>query len=161
MPRLAFALFVFASSCTPAATPAPPGTPTDAPRPVADHLAWLVGAWAATTPQGEVVERWHRADDGALVGRSETRSGDEVVFFEALRIEFDADGRATYLASPMGRTPPTPFRETLPRQPDRLVVENPDHDFPQRITYTRTGDALRAEIAGGGREAAWEYQRAR
>jgi hypothetical protein len=32
---------------------------------------------------------------------------------------------------------------------NRLVFENPAHDFPQKITYTRiTGDSLLAEISG-------------
>jgi hypothetical protein len=46
----------------------------------------------------------------------------------------------------------------------RVVFENPDHDFPQRIIYERNGDVLNARIEGrmGEREQAmtWSYRKA-
>jgi hypothetical protein len=33
---------------------------------------------------------------------------------------------------------------------ERIVFENPTHDFPKRVTYQRSGDRLTASIDGGG-----------
>ena len=43
----------------------------------------------------------------------------------------------------------TPVAVKLTQSPDSSArFENPQHDFPQRIEYRRTGHALHAEIAG-------------
>jgi Domain of unknown function (DUF6265) len=66
--------------------------------------------------------------------------------FEFLRIE-RTSGNVDYVAQPQGR-PPTRFRMT-DSSATHAEFANPEHDFPQRIRYTREGDLLRAEISGG------------
>ncbi len=131
------------------ATPTPAGL---------DALEFLVGTWVAETPEGRVTEQWAREGD-ALVGRSETVAGEQQSFYETLRIELQ-DGVATYLASPMGRTPPTAFQRTDDGSDANVAVfENPEHDFPKRIRYARQGERLTATIDGDGKGATWEYRR--
>jgi len=50
-------------------------------------------------------------------------------------------------ASPGGRFPTTEFA-LVDLDDQRAVFSNPDHDFPQRITYQRDGNRLHAEIEG-------------
>jgi hypothetical protein len=70
-----------------------------------------------------------------------------MVAFECLRIEARQNG-IFYVAQPNGR-PPTSFRLTM-IDDSTAVFENPDHDFPKRITYARSGaDALTAKVDGG------------
>ena len=81
--------------------------------------------------------------------------------FEYLRIQRTPSG-IVYLASPAGRDP-TPFPLTT-LEDRRVVFENPDHDFPQRITYwlDETG-ALHArvegDVNGDTRTDEWVWQR--
>lgn len=164
-PVLAFAIL---AGCRPSAAPSEaPSTPRDAASPrvesrataSVDALAFLVGTWVAETPEGRVTEAWAKEGD-ALVGRSETVAGEQQSFHEDLRIEAK-DGVLVYLASPMGRTPPTEFRRTDDGSAAGIVVfENPAHDFPKRIRYEQNGDRLTARIDGDGKGATWEYRRA-
>ena len=69
------------------------------------------------------------------------------VAFEFLRISKIA-GLATYLAQP-GGSPPVAFTRTDGGE-DWVRFENPQHDFPQRVEYRRSGQALQATITGPG-----------
>jgi hypothetical protein len=81
--------------------------------------------------------------------------------FEFLRIEKTSDG-ITYFAAPKGRNPPTPFKAV--RIEDRRVVfENPQHDYPQRVIYWREADGtMHARIEGNERgkekSSEWTWQ---
>jgi hypothetical protein len=67
--------------------------------------------------------------------------------FEFLRIVV-RDGTPVYIAQPNG-VPPTEFTATS-RTADRVVFENPSHDFPKRVIYQRTSaDGLTASVDGG------------
>ncbi|MFO0635350.1 MAG: DUF6265 family protein [Nannocystaceae bacterium] len=145
-------------ACRPTAQPTTPTTNPASPA-VAPSLDWIVGTWQANTPQGVVTEQWSHGEAGSLLGRSETKQGDTVVFFEQMRLQRADDGTVTFLAQPMGRTPATPFRAVPPWSSQQLTVENPDNEFPQRIEYRRDGDTLTATISGAGQRARWDYHR--
>jgi hypothetical protein len=114
-------------------------------------LAWMTGHWAHRQGDLRTEEHWTQPAAGTMLGVSRLMSGDRTVFFEYLRIEKTPEG-VFYFASPKGRDPATPFR--LVEQGDRRVVfENLEHDFPQRITYWIDEDgALRATTWGEGEE---------
>src|SRR5260221_8026027 len=82
----------------------------------------------------------------------------KTVFFEFLRIEERPDG-VFYVAQPRGK-PPTDFR-LVRFEKGTAVFENPEHDFPKRIIYTRTGeDTLLASVEGdaSSKEKAEEFR---
>lgn len=123
--------------------------------------AWMVGCWAQQQDDERVTECWLAPDGSSMFGINKTVRGGRTVAYEYLRIEFEPKG-TTYFASPMGRTPPTAFR--LVSHTDGVAVfENPEHDFPRRITYRRDGDVLhaRAEGAMTGKPLAltWSWER--
>ena len=67
--------------------------------------------------------------------------------FEFLRVVVK-DGKAVYVAQP-GGAPPTEFVASSATA-ERIVFENPAHDFPKRVIYQRSGpDRLTASIDGG------------
>ena len=83
-----------------------------------------------------------------MLGMSRTVAGDKTVEFEYLRIEQRADG-IYYVAHPKARCPGTDFKLTRASATE-AVFENPQHDFPKRIIYRKTGDdSLTATIDGG------------
>lgn len=124
-----------------------------------EQLAWLAGAWTGKSGGASIEERWSPIAGGAMLAISRTVSGSRMVAFEYLRI-VERDGGLVYIAQPNGR-PPTEFVLTL-IEDGRAVFENPLHDFPQRIEYTRQGEAgLRATISdlAGGRAQSFEFKR--
>ncbi len=128
---------------------------------VPEPLEWMTGRWMSEEG-GRVTEELRTAPRrGSLLGVSRTCPADRMVAFEYLRIEEGPEG-VTYLASPQGRQPPTPFR-LVEHGAARAVFENPDHDFPQRIIYWREGDRLSARVEGrqGGEplSAQWSWRR--
>lgn len=115
--------------------------------PSMSDLTWITGTWAATTGTTTVEEQWTTVASNGLLGMGRTLSGDRMVSFEFLRIVARDDG-IFYIAQPGGRSP-TEFKLTK-ADGTMVVFENPDHDFPKRIVYTRQGeDAMTAWVDGG------------
>ena len=109
-------------------------------------LAWLAGGWQGGMGKAQIEEHWIQPAGGTMLGLSRTVAGGRTVAFEFLRIESRADG-AVYVAQPQGR-PPVEFKLTQ-RSENRAVFENPQHDHPKIIRYSKEADgSLRAEIEG-------------
>ena len=129
--------------------------------PTLADLSWISGNWQ-TAPGGrrQIEEHWTQAAGGSMMGMSRTVAGDKTVEFEYLRIEQRADG-VYYVAHPKARCPGTDFKLTRASATE-AVFENPQHDFPKRIIYRKTGDdGLTATVdAGEGSKAiSFVYQR--
>ena len=74
-----------------------------------------------------------------------------MVSFEFLRIA-ERDGSLVYIAQPGGR-PPTEFALTA-ISTDSATFENPTHDFPKMIRYSRRADgSLEARVSDGGKKS--------
>jgi len=111
------------------------------------ELAWMTGHWASRDGELRMEEHWTQPAAGSMMGINRMMSGERTLSFEFLRIVAGPDG-VVYLASPGGRNPPTPF-PLVDVDGTRAVFENPDHDFPRRITYWLDGDgSLNALIEG-------------
>jgi len=125
-------------------------------------LAWIAGAWQTESGRRQTEEHWTQAAGASMMGMSRTVAGDKTVEFEYLRIEQRADG-IYYVAHPKARCPGTDFKLTRASATE-AIFENPQHDFPKRIIYRKTGDdALTASIDGGeGTKAmTFAYRRAK
>jgi hypothetical protein len=112
-----------------------------------DPLDWIQGDWCGGSDNERIEEHWLSAHGGLRLGLGRTLKGSRTASFEFLRIEVVA-GVATYMGQPQG-VPPTAFKRTAGGN-NWVRFENPQHDFPKRIEYRRTGNALHAEIAGPG-----------
>lgn len=123
-------------------------------------LEWLSGRWLETTERGQTEELWTQPR-GEMMAAANTAVRGGRASFEFLRI-VARDGRLVLLASPGGRMPPTEF--VLQDQAgQRVVFENPTHDFPTRIVYSREGEQLTAriegQINGQPRSIQWVFRR--
>lgn len=121
-------------------------------------LAWLAGGWQGTAGKAQIEEHWIQPAGGTMLAVSRTVAGGRTVAFEFLRIETRADG-AVYVAQPQGR-PAVEFKLTQ-RSANRVVFENPQHDHPKIIRYSKELDgSLRAEIEGDekGRHKKMEFR---
>lgn len=122
-----------------------------------DSLAFMAGSWVKGDRVDRDEEHWTAPLGGLMVGVQREVRGGRARGFEFFRIE-EREGSLFYLAQPRGR-PATAFR-VKELSSSRVVFENPEHDFPQRILYwlERPGE-LRARIEGtvDGRAAAMDY----
>ena len=117
-------------------------------------LSFMSGTWCSEPDAGGTVleEHYTTPTQNLMVGVTRFVRDGRTVSHELSRIELR--GEAVVLtAMPSGQTP-VPFTLTE-AGPARAVFENPDHDFPVRILYTRTETGLVARIEGqdgAGRE---------
>ena len=112
-------------------------------------IAWISGAWQTeASGRRQIEEHWTSVAGQSMLGMSRTVAGDKTVEFEYLRIEQRADG-VYYVAHPKARCPGTDFKLTRASATE-AVFENPQHDFPKRVIYRKSGDdSLTASIDGG------------
>jgi hypothetical protein len=112
-----------------------------------EGLAWLEGSWDRETRRGVTTERWSRLDDGNYRGDAIVAPPDGPDrTIERLQLVLRAD-EVIYIAEPVGQTR-TEFTLTSWNETE-FVFENPEHDFPTKIVYTRTGDGtMTATISG-------------
>lgn len=112
--------------------------------------AWMAGSWCLSRNGEQIEEVWLAPAGGLMLGMGRTTAGSgQRTHFEFMRIEL-RDGTTTYLAQPQGRLA-TAFK-LIEADSSSARFENPAHDFPKRIEYRRDGNAMRAEIAGPGRD---------
>lgn len=135
----------------------------DAPARKLEDLAWMAGSWLERKPGVETEEHWIAPKGDVMLGVSRTVRESGKTSFEFLRIARTPAG-ISYFACPSGR-PATEFKlvETAEKESQKKVVfENREHDFPQRIIYWLDDGSLRARIEGtiGGqsRSQEWHWQ---
>ena len=115
----------------------------------ADALGWLAGCWELRQGPRVTLEMWMPPAGGFMLGGSRTTVNGQVREFEQLRLAWQRD-TLVYTAVPSGQKE-TSFRTTTVSE-GGFTVENPAHDFPQRISYRKRGaDSLVARIEGGTR----------
>jgi hypothetical protein len=111
-----------------------------------DRVGWLQGCWRSSQGQSMVDEQWMAPGGGSMIGMSRTVRGRDTTAYEFVLIT-EQEGRLAYRAHPSGQAPAT-FLSTEATD-TRVVFENPQHDFPQRIGYRREGaELLHAWIEG-------------
>lgn len=108
--------------------------------------AWLAGCWKQRGGNRESLEMWMPPAGGLMLGASRTIVGGAVREYEQLVIKVE-NGKLVFTATPSGQQTAS-FTATSVTDTG-FVVENPQHDFPQRIIYRRRGtDSLLAQIEG-------------
>lgn len=122
-------------------------------------LAWIAGTWEGKSGNVRTEEHWTRPAGGLILGVHRDLFDSGRYFFEYLRIE-KRGSDIFYIAMPNGENK-TEFRLTE-LDDHRVVFENPEHDFPQKIVYVREGDTLTATIEGFAngerRSSGWRWK---
>lgn len=127
--------------------------------PVPADLNWLSGYWMACSDDREVAEYWSDARGGVLFNTTINLRGDRISSERTVMMM--VEGRLSFVYEPTGPNVVFPL-VTLEGQ--RAVFENPDNEFPQRVIYSRDGDALTGRIEGTidgePQSMEWVYQAA-
>jgi hypothetical protein len=112
-----------------------------------DQLAWLAGCWASERGEAGSGEQWMAPAGGTMFGVGRTVRGARTVEHEFMQIRTGADGKLVFIALPSGqRETSFPLASIGERE---VVFENPQHDFPTRVSYRlQADDRLVARIEG-------------
>ncbi len=114
-----------------------------------EQAQWLIGTWENKISTGSIYETWTRKSESEFSGQSYMVKEKDTLVFETIALVSKQDG-LFYIptVNNQNNASPVPFLST--RSSDtQLVFENPKHDFPQVITYTKISqDSLVAEISG-------------
>ncbi len=109
-------------------------------------LGWMAGCWEQVSGGRVTTESWMPPSGGMMVGGSRTVANGQARAFEHLRIMTRQEG-VVYTAVPSGQTE-TDFLAVLVSD-SMVTFENPEHDFPQRISYRKlSADSIVARVEG-------------
>lgn len=100
-------------------------------------LKWLIGKWEGTAGRAQLSETWEISNDMTMVGIGVTIVKSDTVVRENLQIHLMGN-HLGYIASP-NNSPPT-FFTLIESINDKWTFENKEHDFPQRIIYSKKGN---------------------
>jgi len=123
---------------------------------VAD-LAWLQGCWRLDDGSRIVDEQWMAPRGGTMLGASRTVRDGKTVEHESVVMRDATEGRIDYDVTP-SRQQRTVFT-SIEATAERVVFENLQHDFPQRVAYQRRGADLLAWIEGPARNVPGQLRR--
>ncbi len=114
-----------------------------------EKASWLIGKWENKSSEGNASEIWEKKNDSTLAGISNFIIGEDTVSSETISLEQNSN-KLFYIPTVKGQNNEQPVRFVLTSSTNnQLVFENPEHDFPQKITYTQIkNDYLLAEISG-------------
>lgn len=110
---------------------------------------WIIGNWENTSPDGVLTESWQKLNDSTFSATSYFIKGKDTLHFESI-ILAQLGETLTYKATVKGQNDDKPVSFPSTAESDKqLVFENPKHDYPQKITYTKgANNTLTAEISG-------------
>lgn len=122
-------------------------------------LSWLIGKWQRTNskPGQSGTESWNKISSVKLAGKGITMKDKDTVFIENLELSIK-DNQVYYIAKPGKDEPPVFFRLTDISK-NSFVCENPQHDFPKKISYLFDGKSLKATISGDGKKTDFYFIR--
>ena len=122
-------------------------------------LDWLVGTWNRTNtkPGQSGYELWEQANPTELKGFGVNLNGNDTTFIEKLHIVIK-DNNIYYIGDVPVNQKPVYFKLTEITE-SGFACENPDHDFPKKISYQLDGKKLKAQISGDGKVIDYLFER--
>ena len=110
---------------------------------------WLLGTWENKSPDGVLTESWQKVNDSTFTATSYFIKTDDTLHSEKITLAQKGE-MLLYSATVNGQNDDKAidFGSTSETE-KKLVFENPSHDYPQKITYTKgANNTLTAEITG-------------
>ena len=114
-----------------------------------ENASWLIGEWQNTSSEGKLTETWEKLNDSTYAGKSFYVIGKDTVSSEKIRIE--QHGKTLlYIPTVKDQNNEQTISFALTSSTThQMVFENPKHDFPQLISYSKTNKtSLIAKISG-------------
>ncbi len=123
---------------------------SEAARPNLKELGFMSGCWRGASEGGAVIHEYYTPPaDNLMLGVSRYTKGGRVTAYEFSTIAARGDSDLVLTPRPEGQQPADFSLTRL--EPGKVVWSNPQHDFPQVISYRKLGsDSLVARIEGPG-----------
>lgn len=121
-------------------------------------LDWLLGTWQRESKDRVLYETWRRVSKHTFEGNGYAVADRDTIFTEFLRIEQFGDS-IFYTAKISENEYPVPFK-LVSLGDSSVLFENPNHDFPQRISYSLVSDGslhVRAEGLSNGEKSGLDF----
>ena len=118
-------------------------------------FSWLEGSWTMKTKRGSIMETWTALNDSTIGGESMSFSvSGQSKILENLQLAY-RDNAYYYISKVNGQNNNQAVRFKITSSTENsFVAENPEHDFPKRITYKMVNkDSVHAFIDGGPSQA--------
>jgi hypothetical protein len=116
-----------------------------------NQLGWLAGHWRMEKGGRVADEQWMAPAAGVMLGMSRTIARGKVVEHEFIQIREGPGGALYFIAMPSGQKEAA--FQIVSLSATAAVFENPEHDFPRKISYTLLADgSLLAAIEGPGKD---------
>lgn len=114
-----------------------------------EKASWLIGDWENKSAEEIVIEMWEKENDSTFHGIGYFVVGKDTVSSESISlIQMGKDLFYIPTVKEQNEGEPVSFKLTS-SSVNQLVFENPGHDFPQKISYTKISeDSLMAVISG-------------
>ena len=129
----------------------------DKPGEVSGFFKQLTGSWQRINEQEglETFEIWEESK-GKITGKAYTLKEKDTVFKENLAIIEKDD--TWYLEVKAPNEAMVPFKITSFSHTD-VTAENPDNEYPKKVSYNFKNDTLTATISGGGPTVPYTFVR--
>lgn len=122
-------------------------------------LNWLEGTWTKkmSKPDRSGFERWERLSPSSLKGIGVTMKGNDTLFVEGLQLQTKEN--ALYYVADVAENKGLTWFKITAMDADGFTCEDPEHDFPKKIVYTRMGDQLKVTISGDGQSIDFFFEK--
>ncbi len=122
-------------------------------------LDWLLGTWIRTNanPGRNSNERWIKLSSRELQGFGLTMKGQDTALLEKLKLIIKEN--AIYYVADVPENKQLVYFKLTEISENAFSCENPEHDFPKRISYQKDGDKLKATISGNGKSVDYFFER--
>ena len=113
------------------------------------NIQWLEGTWVNKTKRGNIYESWSIKSPSIMEGMSYAVKQTDTMVFETILIT-EEEGSFYYIPTVYNQNDQKPVRfKMVDISESHMAFENADHDFPQKIEYTKVhSDSLVATISG-------------
>jgi hypothetical protein len=112
-------------------------------------MQWLAGKWHHKTVIGTMYEHWRIVNDSTMAGTSGLMKKKDTSVWETITIEQHGN-ELFYIPTVKDQNDgkPVPFK-LVEATGGTFIFSNPQHDFPDKITYTqKSPTSLLAKISG-------------
>lgn len=110
---------------------------------------WLIGNWGNTSQEGILTETWIKVNDSVYNGATYFTVKNDTVFSEDVKLK-ETNGKLTYVVTVPDQNDGKAVNFNMTSiTVDNVVFENPKHDYPSKLTYTKIdADSIVAMISG-------------
>jgi hypothetical protein len=124
-----------------------------------NKLNWLTGTWNRTNtkPGRTAQEKWEKTSSSEMKGWGINLKGQDTLFVEKLKIVIKDN--AVYYVADIPENKQSVYFKLTEISVNGFTCENPEHDFPKKITYQLEGNKLKATIAGNGKAIDYLFER--